>query len=358
MSPPFFLSKISQQLVYLRHSVRLQLGEDEAAVEHDLKGPGRPEGTLQHVEAEIAAEEDDHFLLLEALVERVLVDGWDECAADAEEEEAGLDRRGCLAEEGSQGRKRIRLADDKDLGPEVADLLLQLLKGLAVGSTRAVLHQQHRSLLVLLSAFTLSLLRKLSRRRFLLPLFSRRTWSTVDAILLRSLDNCGCLRGEHPQALLQSREGDTKQDEAAEKELDILFSSLHNIYKMGCEVTSVYNDEITGKVGYNKRIVDDLLKRDFRKAYVMESEKVKKEVARVEGFTQSFAIGRICFATVAGVEWAVYNAGRFIVLDGVGTEARKHLAHRDLVTAFSISGKLALAGTYGGELTLWDLEFA
>lgn len=127
---------------------------------------------------------------------------------------------------------------------------------------------------------------------------------------------------------------------------------------MGCEVTSVYNDEITGKVGYNKRIVEDLLKRDYRRAYGLESEMVRKEVMRVEGFTQSFAIGRICFAVIAGVECVVYNAGRFIVMEGVRTETRKHLPHRDLVTAFSVSGKLALAGTYGGELTLWDLEFA
>lgn len=127
---------------------------------------------------------------------------------------------------------------------------------------------------------------------------------------------------------------------------------------MGCEVTSVYNDEITGKIGYNKRIIDDLLKRDFRKVYALESEKVKKEVMRVEGFSQSFAIGRICFATVAGAEWAVWSAGRFIVLAGVGAETRRYLVHRDLVTAFSVSGKLALAGIYGGELTVWDLEFA
>lgn len=183
--------------------------------------------------------------------------------------------------------------------------------------------------------------------------------STVDStLLLRLLDSCRRLRCKKPHTFLQASQCDAEDDEAAEKELDILFSSSHNIYKMGCEVTSVYNDELTGKVGYNKRIIDDLLRRDFRKAYEMESEKVKKEVVRVEGFTQSFAIGKICFATVAGVEWAVYNAGRFIVMAGVGAEMRKHLTHRDLVTAFSVSGKLALAGTYGGELTVWDLEFA
>ena len=77
------ISKESQQLIDLRHSVGLKLGENELAIEHDLEGTGRPKCTLQHVEAKISTEEDDHFLLLEALVERVLVDCWDESAAYA-----------------------------------------------------------------------------------------------------------------------------------------------------------------------------------------------------------------------------------------------------------------------------------
>lgn len=82
----FLISKESQQLVDLRHSIGLKLRENELAIEHDLEGTGRPKCTLQHVEAEVSTEEDDHFLLLEALVERVLVDCWDKCAADTEED--------------------------------------------------------------------------------------------------------------------------------------------------------------------------------------------------------------------------------------------------------------------------------
>ena len=33
---------------------------------------------------------------------------------------------------------------------------------------------------------------------------------------------------------------------------------------MGCEVVSVYNDEVIGKVGYDQQIINDLIDRDYR----------------------------------------------------------------------------------------------
>ena len=33
---------------------------------------------------------------------------------------------------------------------------------------------------------------------------------------------------------------------------------------MGCEVVSVYNDEVIGKVGYPQQIINDLIDRDYR----------------------------------------------------------------------------------------------
>ena len=33
---------------------------------------------------------------------------------------------------------------------------------------------------------------------------------------------------------------------------------------MGCQVVSVYNDEVIGKVGYPQNIIDDLIDRDYR----------------------------------------------------------------------------------------------
>lgn len=66
---------------------------------------------------------------------------------------------------------------------------------------------------------------------------------------------------------------------------------------MGCEVTSVYNDEIVGKMGYSQRIVDDLLVRDFRHAAPLPLPHLQS-VKNIEGFGQSYATGKIFFTVV------------------------------------------------------------
>jgi hypothetical protein len=66
---------------------------------------------------------------------------------------------------------------------------------------------------------------------------------------------------------------------------------------MGCEVTSVYNDEIVGKMGYSQRIVDDLLARDFRHAAPLPLAHFDS-VKNIEGFGQSYATGKIFFTVV------------------------------------------------------------
>lgn len=33
---------------------------------------------------------------------------------------------------------------------------------------------------------------------------------------------------------------------------------------MGCEVVSVYNDEVIGKIGFSQGIIEDLIDRDCR----------------------------------------------------------------------------------------------
>lgn len=43
---------------------------------------------------------------------------------------------------------------------------------------------------------------------------------------------------------------------------------------MGCEITSVYNDEIVGKVGYSQPIIDDLLDRDYRSACTIDPSQI------------------------------------------------------------------------------------
>jgi hypothetical protein len=68
---------------------------------------------------------------------------------------------------------------------------------------------------------------------------------------------------------------------------------------MGCEVTSVYNDEITGKMGYSSRINEDLLERDFRCNCLMSEAEINlSNIKNIEGFTQSFATGRLFFTII------------------------------------------------------------
>ena len=50
---------------------------------------------------------------------------------------------------------------------------------------------------------------------------------------------------------------------------------------MGCEVTSVYNDEIVGKMGFSQTIVDDLLDRDFRTASPLPETHLKTPIANI-----------------------------------------------------------------------------
>jgi hypothetical protein len=50
---------------------------------------------------------------------------------------------------------------------------------------------------------------------------------------------------------------------------------------MGCEVTSVYNDEIVGKMGYSQAIIDDLLQRDFRTTSLMQEAELRTAVTNI-----------------------------------------------------------------------------
>lgn len=56
---------------------------------------------------------------------------------------------------------------------------------------------------------------------------------------------------------------------------------------MGCEVVSVYNDEVAGVLGYPEEILEDLHHRDFMQTNLLK--KVQKNHRYLAyGFTQSF----------------------------------------------------------------------
>lgn len=124
---------------------------------------------------------------------------------------------------------------------------------------------------------------------------------------------------------------------------------------MGCEVTSVYNDEIIGKIGFSQQIIEDLLARDFRPVSPIPPDKLAKTISNIEGFTQSFTSGRIFFTIVGELEYTVYSAGRFLVMEEMGKKGRKFIGNKDMISTYAVREKLCLVGLNGGELTLWDL---
>jgi hypothetical protein len=153
---------------------------------------------------------------------------------------------------------------------------------------------------------------------------------------------------------LEDCDAHTEVDEAAEEEGQVLFPSH---YIMGCEVTSAYNDEVTGKMGFTQPVVDDMLTRDFRVATPMAPEELKNKTAvhNIEGFTQSYASGRLFFVVIAEVECLVFSAGRYLVIEEAKSKKRKFICNKEVISALDVRDKLCLVGLGGGYLVLWDL---
>ena len=130
---------------------------------------------------------------------------------------------------------------------------------------------------------------------------------------------------------------------------------------MGCEVTSVYNDEVLGKIGLPQPLIDDLITRDYAASYQLLSPKeVLGRVDRVYGFNQLSLGCGLFLTTVPGCpeEQYVYVAGRFIVMEGVSGKGKQHImVSKDVVTACTVEGGACLVGLRGGGVVLWDLEF-
>ena len=84
---------------------------------------------------------------------------------------------------------------------------------------------------------------------------------------------------------------------------------------MGCEVVSVYNDEVIGKVGFPQQIINDLIDRDYRQLKPLPNYKqFNKNIKHIYGFTQSHTISQLFFSVIANKEYVVYVAGRFIIM--------------------------------------------
>lgn len=57
---------------------------------------------------------------------------------------------------------------------------------------------------------------------------------------------------------------------------------------MGCQVVSVYSDEVAGAIGYPDPILQDLMRRDYASSNLLKQPS-HSHAFNVQGFTQSFA---------------------------------------------------------------------
>lgn len=57
---------------------------------------------------------------------------------------------------------------------------------------------------------------------------------------------------------------------------------------MGCQVVSVYSDEVAGAIGYPDPILQDLMRRDYASSNLLKQPS-HNHAFNVQGFTQSFA---------------------------------------------------------------------
>lgn len=68
---------------------------------------------------------------------------------------------------------------------------------------------------------------------------------------------------------------------------------------MGCEVVSVYNDEIIGKIGFPQALIEDLIDRDYRQLQpLVKTKEITSKIKHLYGFTQSFAITKLFFTII------------------------------------------------------------
>lgn len=125
---------------------------------------------------------------------------------------------------------------------------------------------------------------------------------------------------------------------------------------MGCQVVSVYNDEVAGALGYPEPILNDLMRRDYSNSNLLKQVPEKHNFF-VYGFTQSFAESSMYSYVLSGKEFLVYSSGRFLVITSCADWSQKAIMHEDKIMCLDMRDKLCVTGTIGGRIILWDLEF-
>lgn len=125
---------------------------------------------------------------------------------------------------------------------------------------------------------------------------------------------------------------------------------------MGCEVVSVYNDEVIGKIGMPQTIIQDLFDRDYRQCRpISKPKELSPKIQHIFGFTQSFAISKLYFIMIKNEEHLVHVAGRFIVIEKIKNKQQSVITNPEYISAFTVVDKRCLVGLIGGTLLLWDL---
>ena len=125
---------------------------------------------------------------------------------------------------------------------------------------------------------------------------------------------------------------------------------------MGCQVVSVYHDEVAGAIGYPEPVLNDLMRRDYSSANFLKQIPPSHNFF-VYGFTQSFAEASLYAYVLNKKQYLVYASGRFLVITDCQDWSQRAIMHEDKIMALDLKGKLCVTGTIGGRIIVWDLEF-
>jgi hypothetical protein len=83
---------------------------------------------------------------------------------------------------------------------------------------------------------------------------------------------------------------------------------------MGCEVVSIYADEVIGKLGYSKSIMDDLIDRDYHsKQNYPQYRNLSSAIQNIYGFSLSYVKSCFYTALINNQQFFIYNSGRFVI---------------------------------------------
>ena len=84
-------------------------------------------------------------------------------------------------------------------------------------------------------------------------------------------------------------------------------------------------------------------------------QQIGKQIGSVYGFTQSHTTSKLFFCVIGQKEYAVFAAGRFLVMEEVKNKTQIVMANPDYISSLTVDKKLCLVGLIGGILLVWDL---